>query len=209
MNQFKHELHYITPLVNVKSILELGILSHELANDVEHDSIALEDVQSLREHKSFKNGLKLHQYANVYIDARNPMMYKRKAQYMDICVLCISLDILTTGGIIISNMNASRNNAKFYCYAKAIDNLEFDKIYSDSWYSKDYNEAYNLKGIKCAEVLIPYKVNPEYITKIIVSTDEVKEKVTQYEFPIPIEVNEELYFNPEGYDFDKLPKIFS
>ena len=37
------ELHYITPIENLPSILEKGILSHKLAGEVPHLSVALED----------------------------------------------------------------------------------------------------------------------------------------------------------------------
>lgn len=38
------ELHYITPIANVASILDRGILSHASAARVEHDSIADKSV---------------------------------------------------------------------------------------------------------------------------------------------------------------------
>ena len=71
------ELHYITPIVNVASILSSGILSHQLAAKVHHTSVAMREVQDIRMNKVVPgtNGRRLHDYANVYICARNPMLF--------------------------------------------------------------------------------------------------------------------------------------
>ncbi len=45
------ELHYITPIINVPSICAHGILSHNNAQRVQHDSVALQDVQNKRSQK--------------------------------------------------------------------------------------------------------------------------------------------------------------
>jgi len=46
----------------------------------------MEDVQEKREQKHVPGGLKLHQYANLYFHARNPMLYKRKTEINNLCV---------------------------------------------------------------------------------------------------------------------------
>ncbi len=71
------ELHYITPIGNVPSILRQGILSHIRLQRVEHESVAMEEIQDRRAKVIVPGGLKLHEYVNLYICARNPMMYKR------------------------------------------------------------------------------------------------------------------------------------
>ncbi len=82
------ELQCIMPLDNIPSVLEHGILSYERAAKLKHHSVAMPEVQDLRDKKQVPRGLKLHQYANLYFHARNPMLYKRKNE--DICVLRIS-----------------------------------------------------------------------------------------------------------------------
>jgi len=42
------ELHYITPIVNVGSILKQGILSHQLMERMQHTSVAMAEVQTRR-----------------------------------------------------------------------------------------------------------------------------------------------------------------
>src|ERR1700692_2987960 len=88
------ELHYITPLKNLPSILEEGILSHERAKKVKHESVAMQEIQDRRADVVLPNNRKLHSYANVYFYARNKMMSKIRAQRRDLCVLRIAKEIL-------------------------------------------------------------------------------------------------------------------
>ena len=73
------ELHCIMPIDNINSVMTHGILSHERAAKLPHRSVALQPVQDRRDQKQVPGGLKLHQYANLYFHARNPMLYKRLA----------------------------------------------------------------------------------------------------------------------------------
>ena len=45
------ELHYITAISNVPSIMSLGILSHNQAKNLSHDSVAMEEIQNRRKNK--------------------------------------------------------------------------------------------------------------------------------------------------------------
>ena len=75
------ELHYITLIGNVASILTKGILSHHLAERVPHGSVAMQKVQDIRSNKVVPGGRKLHEYANTYFNARNAMLYLLKGAH--------------------------------------------------------------------------------------------------------------------------------
>ena len=75
------ELHYITPIANVASICRHGILSHRRAGTVSHQSIAMEEIQERRRPVVVPGGRPLHEFVNLYICVRNPMMYKRRTQH--------------------------------------------------------------------------------------------------------------------------------
>src|SRR6266853_581300 len=102
------EFQCIMPLKNIPSVLKHGILSNERATKLPHDSIAMQEVQERRDLKQVPRGLKLHQYANLYFHARNPMMNRRKADAADLCVLCVSLDVSQVEGVVSADCNASR-----------------------------------------------------------------------------------------------------
>lgn len=89
------ELYFITDINNILSIEKNGILCHKHAQKIKHSSIALEDVQNRRENKKIPGTKKeLHDYANVYFDAHNPMLSKVRCRNDSICVLRVKKDIL-------------------------------------------------------------------------------------------------------------------
>src|SRR6476661_11225448 len=97
------ELHCIMPLDNIPSVLGYGILSYERAAKLKHHSVAMQPVQDRRDEKQVPGGLKLHQYANLYFHARNPMMFKRQGEAPNLCVLQVSTDLLTQNGTVITD----------------------------------------------------------------------------------------------------------
>lgn len=85
----KHNgFHNIMPISNIPSVIQHGILANELAAQYAHKSVSMNEVQQRRDKVQIPNVLVLHQYANLYFDARNPMMYLRQDE--DICVLKVS-----------------------------------------------------------------------------------------------------------------------
>jgi hypothetical protein len=105
------ELHYITDIANVASILELGILSHRLADQVAHVSVADERVQAIRATKPIWTGRSyrwLHEYANLYLHARNAMLYRLlKRGTGDLTVLAVDPCVLDIEGVLVSDRNAA------------------------------------------------------------------------------------------------------
>jgi hypothetical protein len=100
------ELGYIVPIASVPSILKHGILSHRRAERVEHQSIALQGVQDKRAEKVVPNGRPIHEYANLYISPRNPMLLKRSDRHEEICVLRVSAEVADVPNAVITNGNA-------------------------------------------------------------------------------------------------------
>src|SRR5882724_9485727 len=107
------EFQCIMPLKNIPSVLKHGILSNERADEVPHESLAMEEAQERRHPKQIPGGLKLHQYANLYFHARNPMLYKRKNEVNNLCVLRVSTEILQLPGIVLADCNASSPYVRF------------------------------------------------------------------------------------------------
>jgi hypothetical protein len=71
-----------------------GILSHEQAGRLPHHSVAMQPVQDRRDQKHVPGGVKLHQYANLYFHARNPMLHKRLSEVDGLSVLRVSTEVL-------------------------------------------------------------------------------------------------------------------
>jgi hypothetical protein len=110
------ELHYITPIANVPSILKFGILSNReiTRRRVKAVSVALSGVQERRESKVIPGAKPLHEYVNLYICARNPMMYLRRSQHEALCVLQINPAVMDLPGAVIADGNAASGPTAFW-----------------------------------------------------------------------------------------------
>lgn len=126
------ELHCIMPIANLASVLAHGILSYEGAARLQHASVAMQPVQDRRDQRRVPQGLRLHQYANLYFHARNPMLYKRLGEAGSLCVLRVSLDALAIPGAVITDSNAASDYARFLHPAQwAL--IDFDDVLAESW----------------------------------------------------------------------------
>lgn len=101
------ELHYIAPIENLPSIVKHGILSHNRAAEVAHGSVAMEEIQTRRRDKRIPCARSLHDYANLYFDAHNPMLSRVRERNDTICVLRVDAGVLDLPGVIIADCNAS------------------------------------------------------------------------------------------------------
>jgi hypothetical protein len=166
------ELHCIMPIANLASVMARGILSYERAAKLRHHSVALEAVQDRRDCKQVPGGLKLHQYANLYFHARNPMLRKRLTEAGGLCVLRVSTEVLAVQGTVISDQNAASDYVRFL-HPDQWQLLPFDDIYAMDWRHPDDQIAYwRHKARKCAEVLVPGSVEVQFLSGAYVM-DEV------------------------------------
>lgn len=187
------EFHCIMPMANVPSILQHGILSYERAAKLKHHSVAMQPVQDRRDIKRVPGGLMLHRYANLYFHARNPMMYARQEQAPDLCVLCVSTKITQLDGVVFADRNASSDWVRFLAPAQA-DVLDFDAIYALDWRDPDKFRYFEKKSKKCAEVLVPDRVEPRFIIGAAVVDRKAEATLRASDFPHPIRVDPVLFF---------------
>lgn len=188
------ELHFITPIVNVSGILRHGILSHKKAKETRHASIAMDEIQERRKRVTIPGGRPLHDYANLYLCARNPMLYKRLGQRDQLCVLRINTTVLDIEGAIVSDGNASSDYTRFSKAPEGLKIVEREYVFADVWVDQDPIEGFRKKRQKCAEILVPGKVTTEYILGAYVANAEAMGTLEQTGFDRPIEMNQHLFF---------------
>ena len=188
------ELHCIMPIANIASVLAHGILSHEHASRLPHHSVALQPVQDRRDKKRVPGGLKLHQYANLYFHARNPMLYKRLAEVDDLCVLRVSTAVLNSDGVVITGENAASDYVRFLSPAQW-RLLAWDDIFAMDWRHPDDRVAYlRHRSRKCAEVLVPHRVTPDFLTGVYVAKEASIGRLNGLGCTLPVSVNTVLFF---------------
>ncbi len=166
------ELHYITHIENMKSIMRFGLLSNRRASRTRHNSVAMQVIQERRAGKRVPGGLLLHDYVNLYLCARNPMMYKLRGRHKELCVLRIDVGVLNIPGTIVTDRNASSDWACFYPSPVGLKHVDLELVCAQSWVHNDEIETFKHKSIKCAEVLVPHHVPTSFFKGVYVSCAE-------------------------------------
>ena len=188
------ELHCITPIANMQSIMTYGLLSHNGAERVAHVSIADPTIQGRRSPKSVPGGLSLHDYVNLYINARNKMMYKRLDQQQVVCVLRVDPAVVDTPHAIIVDRNASSDWARFYPSPEGLAHIDPERVFAEYWTHDDPFEAMEHGSIVCAEVLVPHRIDPAYFLGAYVSCEEARWELAKLDLGIDIQLNAYLFF---------------
>ncbi len=188
------ELHYITPIANVRSIYRAGILSHARAQGVVHSSVAMPVIQERRARLYVPGGRRLHEYVNLYICARNPMLFLRKDQHAELCVLRVSPDVLDLPGVVVTSGNASSAYVRFGAGAAGLALVDRNLTFADYWTDPDPIAYFQKKSAKCAEVLVPDLVHPRFLLGAYASGDAGLAALNGLGVPIPVQVNSHLFF---------------
>jgi ssDNA thymidine ADP-ribosyltransferase DarT-like protein len=182
------------PIENIPSIMEFGILSNERAKVLKHRSVAMQEVQDRRDRKKVPGGLRLHQYANLYFHARNPMLYKRKADAASLCVLQISTDVRHEQGVVFTDCNAASDYVRFLHPSQA-RLLNFDAIFALDWrHTDDEIAQIRHRSQKCAEVLVPHCVEPRFVAGAYVVDAVASNRLRTVGFKLPIMIDAEMFF---------------
>lgn len=187
------ELHCIMPMANVLSVLANGILSYESTTRLAHASVAMVEVQERRDSKQVPGGLRLHQYANLYFHARNPMLYLRFEQASSLCILRASCDVLAVPGVVLTDQNAASDYVRFLAPSQ-VSEIDMDLVYAEDWRDQDRIAYFRRKAAKCAEVLVPHKVHPRFLIGAHVVDAAARDSLSAIGFIQPISVSPALFF---------------
>jgi hypothetical protein len=188
------ELHYIAHMDNVQSITRHGILSNRWAAKLPHTSVAMQQVQNRRAKVVVPGGRKLHEYVNLYICARNPMLFKRLDQHLDLCVLQVSTDVLDLPDVVVTDANASSDYARFAAAPGGLRIVDREATFAEYWTDQDPIVQLKKKSAKCAEVLVPDRVDPRFIMGAYVSCQAAMDRFNGLGTGIPVSINAHMFF---------------
>lgn len=208
-NKDVRELHFMTGIENVPSILQYGIWSHNKSHHVRKVDISNSEVQDRRATKSVRRNvegrrtLKVHDHAVLYFNGHNAMLYdvvlKQKKDRNSICVLRISPEILKYRHTVVSDQNASTTAVEFFKAQDFSFNANIrEAITSDRSVPNDKKIDFNTyKQQRQAEVLVPYRILPDYIQGAYVYSATAKSTLAAL-LPadrLIIEVFDKLFYN--------------
>jgi len=182
-------LYNITAVGNVASIAQHGILCHERAERLLHDDFSNRSVQDRRARKVVAGGRTLHQLASLYFNPRNAMLYQLCMEGHELVVLRVSPDVLDLPGVVVTDGNAASSDSESWLAHEGLENVPLDSVYVRTW------ETAEEKRIRQAEVLVPDRVHPSFITGFIAPSEAVRHKVQRLVAAWQGSVDSALFFD--------------
>jgi ssDNA thymidine ADP-ribosyltransferase, DarT len=122
------------------------------------------------------------------------MMYKRAAQHRLLCVLRISTEVFDLPGVIIADGNAASGYTGFWSSKTGLDKVDFDLVFAEWWTDDSQIQQWHKARVKCAEVLVPNRVDPHFIQGAYVSCQESQRLLEGTGFGLPVIVDPKLFF---------------
>jgi hypothetical protein len=193
------ELGYIVPIATVASILQHGILSHNRAAKLQHQDIALQQVNDYRATVIVPapgGGRKLHDYANLYICPRNPMLLKRSNMREQLCVIRVSPSVVDIPGVIVTDANAgSKYTKNFKPAPDGLSIVDYARTFAEWWNHPDNQiDHWRHSSQKCAEILVPNVVPAACITGAYVCSQTAMAGLEAVANGLAVTINKHLFF---------------
>lgn len=193
-------LFYITYVNNVPSILKNGIFSHALIErrKIPFTPIYNAQIVSNRRHRLTPDKNSLWDFANLYFQLRNPMLYRvmNECNKNDIAIIGIRADILKQAAAFVSTGNAAAEPSSILPVQVGLKEIQqMWGIINNEWWN-----AYDGSKRKImAECLVPNLVAPQFIDAIYVATHAAAEKLRKETEPIvPVIPEPHMFFQPPG-----------
>ena len=195
-------LYYITHINNIESILNNGILSHRQMEQEGMPFTPIYDAEivSNRKNRSVDTGRVLWDFANLYFQPRNAMLYRvlrEKNNVNEIAILFVSPDIIDRDDIYISSGNAASLSSELLPgdQGRRMLNKIRNQIDNEWWNDNDGS-----KRKMMAECLVPGKIDKKYIRSIYVGSEKIQSRLTAQmkaiSSKIQVLVNYEMFFSP-------------
>lgn len=198
------ELHYIAPIANLASIARHGILSHAQAARLapDHESVADASVQDRRAGKRLPSGRPLHEYANLYLNARNAMLYRRchEGRTRDLCVLRVDVRVLDRPDAYVADQNAASAAAASIRRAPdGLTEIERSEAFARDWRRDDALAQQDARAKTMAEALIPDRVPPGLVAGAYVVDRRHGERVGEEWPALPCTIDPDMFFGFEAW----------
>lgn len=154
-------LLFLAHPTNVESILRNGILSYNCIKRmrIPHQSIANVGVQWRRDRIVF--GRSIHDHVPLYLARRNPMLWA--VQSHPRAYIRVKLEAADKPGTIFSDGNAASDATCFFQTVSDVYNIPWEVIFARRWTGRSFPDG---KRERCAEVLVPDCVEPEFIIEV-------------------------------------------
>lgn len=156
--------YYITHIDNVKSILDKGILSHD---QVKKEGIKNKAIYD--KHVLARRSEKWRNYANLYFNPRNPMLFRLINEQSEdkLAIIGVDRQIVKQPDVWLADGNVACQKTT----VKPFDKDRLEKIEKQTGIA-NWTKIPEDKRKIMAEVLVPKEVKKEWIKKINVFSDK-------------------------------------
>lgn len=105
----------------------------------------------------------------------------------------MSCDVLAVPGVVLTDQNAASDYVRFLAPGQ-ISEIDMDLVYAEDWRHQDRIAYYRRKAAKCAEVLVPHKVQPHFLLGAHVVDSAAQARLSTVGCALPISVTPALFF---------------
>lgn len=192
-------LYYITHVENVPSLLTRGILSHNMVEQqsVPYKRIYDQAIVSNRKEKLTPASRGLWDYANLYFQPRNPMLYRvvHECDKHNLAVIGVRPRVLQSVGAFVTDGNAANQPTQFFSPDIGLIHLaeQWPILQSEYWRSDDGSKRKIM-----SECLVPECVPKDMIHSVYVASPEAAAKIKAScdGRSIPIIQEPNMFFQP-------------
>ena len=192
-------LYYITHINNVPSILEHGILSHEYVEQQQIPFTPIYDGEIVSHRQGYyaPDGNNLWHFANLYFQARNPMLYRVTSEKMskNIVIFAVSPSVIDLPGAFVMTGNAASNPTVILPPDQGLEVVTkmWDVVQSEWWREEDGSKRKIM-----AECLVPGRISPDHLLTIFTSTHFAAANVKGMigDAPISVVPEPQMFFRP-------------
>ena len=122
------------------------------------------------------------------------MLYKRLDKRDQLCVLSVSTDVLDLDGVVVTDGNASSDYISFRSAPGGLEIVNKELAFAEFWTDPDPIVKYRKSAAKCAEVLVPDRVDPRYLRRAYVWREDVCARLRADAGALQVTVNRHLFF---------------
>lgn len=182
--------YHMTHKDNLPGIMRHGILSHTAVRErndvvaVDISDLAVQRHRALPETEYYRP---IHDYVPLYINPRNPMLYRRLDRQHQIVILKISPNVLRDSQHVFCDGNAACLNTRFSVDPEIVSSA-LDALNADYW-----NNFPDGKRRRCAEVLIYPRVSPEHIVAAVCNNTALADEISRVA-KTKVEVSPSMFF---------------
>lgn len=182
-------LHFITPVANLNSILQYGLLSRTeiVKRGLEFADISDHEVQPLRARLEPVFGRPIHDYVPLYLNPKNAMLSARRMEQDRLVILRIDCDHVAMRQPIFTDGNAAAGSTEFSLESSLLLHAR-SALVADYWIGVPDGRRRRM-----AEVLVHERIPPEAIERAVCNNRILAHRVRE-DYGLYAAVNPTMFF---------------